>query len=1015
MRFPLIGFVTGLFLVGTIGAVAHGYSEPPEESVATIGLDLHAPIFIEGNDDFTASNGVSGGSGTPADPYILSGLEINAASSPGVHIRETSASFVIQNLTIRSSGRVNHGIHLDGVRNGKVEGVQISTSLNGIHVFNSTNISLSDTEVTSSVENGISLLSASDVDIFRNFVDGAIGVDVRVQSSTNVSVWSNNLVSRTVPWIPSYRDQGILLWSAFNVSIFNNSITGHSDEGIWVYKSGNVSITENQLSGNRDGINAFYADNVTASGNDVSFSEDDGIQFAQLTNGSIIGNRITESGSNGVDLWRTPRVVVRDNVISSSGWAGISMTRGSAVLENNTISSSGIAGIELSYAHGSAINGNDISSGGLLFRYPITSSYFDTLEIGADNRVNDKPLHYYNGCSGLEIDGIPVGQLVIVNCTRVRVANLRISDTTAAITLFSVTDALIAGNEVYRNRWAGIELIQVKDVVVTGNTVVLNGFAGLRLFGSANAALIGNNVTYNGGPVWPRAQNRPGIEFDIALRSRVHGNNIIQNSVQALDSRTSNNWDDGYPSGGNFWSDYSGADRCSGPSQDICPSPDGIGDAPYELDTNVDRYPWMVPLGLANTPPQAHLGVVPAFGTPTTVFTIDGSQSVDAQDPSDMLVYRWDWEGDGQWDTDWSFSPTVERRYVGWGNFTTRMEVRDSRGAIDRAEVRLFVENSPPVAQFAVGPSAGDTATTYQFDASTSFDLSDPPDSLQVRWDWEDDGAWDTPWSGARTETHRYQDPGSYVVRLEVRDPGGLSDQTKRELVVLEDRPPVAVFDVTPSTKEFGRTFLIDASESSDPGNASAVLRFRWDWEDDGAWDTNYSTRDVVTHRFTRPGTFVIRLEVLDPGGLTNQTTRSVVVLDVTSPVIQHTPPTGARVDETVTVSVLVTDEGSLDRVHLLYRDDPDSRFTVIRMTSVGGDRYEAGLPQFSSSVLVEYYFRAVDESGNVGESQRFSFPVSGQLSPVSMGVVVLIGVAVVVFISVLIRNLRPPSRPRRP
>lgn len=55
------------------------------------------------------------------------------------------------------------------------------------------------------------------------------------------------------------------------------------------------------------------------------------------------------------------------------------------------------------------------------------------------------------------------------------------------------------------------------------------------------------------------------------------------------------NWDNGYPSGGNYWSDYKGVDLYSGPYQNITGC-DGIGDTPYIIDEyNVDRYPLMNP------------------------------------------------------------------------------------------------------------------------------------------------------------------------------------------------------------------------------------------------------------------------------------------------------------------------------------------------------------------------------------------------------------------------------------
>jgi hypothetical protein len=55
-----------------------------------------------------------------------------------------------------------------------------------------------------------------------------------------------------------------------------------------------------------------------------------------------------------------------------------------------------------------------------------------------------------------------------------------------------------------------------------------------------------------------------------------------------------NDWDFGYPDGGNFWSDYTGVDLYYGPNQDILGS-DGIGDTPYTIGV-FDRSPYMVPI-----------------------------------------------------------------------------------------------------------------------------------------------------------------------------------------------------------------------------------------------------------------------------------------------------------------------------------------------------------------------------------------------------------------------------------
>src|SRR5438552_18571644 len=60
--------------------------------------------------------------------------------------------------------------------------------------------------------------------------------------------------------------------------------------------------------------------------------------------------------------------------------------------------------------------------------------------------------------------------------------------------------------------------------------------------------------------------------------------NYVHGTSQVYDSAPNPNaWDDGYPQGGNGWSNYRGADQCSGPGQGVWNGPDGIGDNPYPI------------------------------------------------------------------------------------------------------------------------------------------------------------------------------------------------------------------------------------------------------------------------------------------------------------------------------------------------------------------------------------------------------------------------------------------------
>jgi hypothetical protein len=125
------------------------------------------------------------------------------------------------------------------------------------------------------------------------------------------------------------------------------------------------------------------------------------------------------------------------------------------------------------------------------------------------------------------------------------------------------------------------------------------------------------------------------------------------------------------------------------------------------------------------------------------------------------------------------------------------LTVRSAEGVAASATVQLPVGsetpvNTAPFARFAHDPLAGTPATTFHFDASGSWDGQDAAADLEVRWDFDGDGVFDTPYSKTKAADHVYTqaelrpelivptDPhGSirqYVlpVMLQVRDAGGL-------------------------------------------------------------------------------------------------------------------------------------------------------------------------------------------------------------------------------------------------
>lgn len=140
---------------------------------------------------------------------------------------------------------------------------------------------------------------------------------------------------------------------------------------------------------------------------------------------------------------------------------------------------------------------------------------------------------------------------------------------------------------------------------ITYNYIYHNGKSGVEIgpddgqYEIQGNRILYNNITNNGGY---------GVRIDpkgiiaIAKDNRIYYNNFIDNgaSPQAYDEGTNNQWDDGYPSGGNYWSDFSPTciDEFSGPNQDQ-PGSDGICDDPYIIDSDSqDNYPFKDPFDI---------------------------------------------------------------------------------------------------------------------------------------------------------------------------------------------------------------------------------------------------------------------------------------------------------------------------------------------------------------------------------------------------------------------------------
>jgi parallel beta-helix repeat protein len=166
------------------------------------------------------------------------------------------------------------------------------------------------------------------------------------------------------------------------------------------------------------------------------------------------------------------------------------------------------------------------------------------------------------------------------------ISNNTIVDNSYGIYVFAGQNYSIVGNEIINNTELGIYIWFMSG----GNNILANLIAGSYYgikyhYFISYSAIAGNTI----------AGNAYGIHLDNTASSiRIFHNSFVNNTLQAYCAGDAV-WDDGYPSGGNYWSDSDGVDLFSGPFQNETGS-DGIVDTPYLIGA-ADGFPLTKPYG----------------------------------------------------------------------------------------------------------------------------------------------------------------------------------------------------------------------------------------------------------------------------------------------------------------------------------------------------------------------------------------------------------------------------------
>jgi len=122
---------------------------------------------------------------------------------------------------------------------------------------------------------------------------------------------------------------------------------------------------------------------------------------------------------------------------------------------------------------------------------------------------------------------------------------------------------------------------------------------------------------------------------------------------------------------------------------------------------------------------------------------------------------------------------------------------------------------------------------------------------------------------------------------------------------------PLASFSISTDEGNTQTAFLFDASLSSDPEDDIISLMVRWDWESDGVWDIEWTTKKVVVNIFPNEGIYLISLEVMDSEGLISYPAMQSILVNDEGTSGQPCPglPTVRDADGNIYNTILIGDQ----------------------------------------------------------------------------------------------------------
>lgn len=605
---------------------------------------------------------------------------------------------------------------------------------------------------------------------------------------------------------------------------------------------GNYSSIQSALNDANDGDTIFIYDDSSP------YNE----RFTINKQINLIGeNRettIIDGGGSG-DVIRITASYVNIKKISVKGsgtskWqdAGIDSDASHCTLEDCNLIYNGYAGIRLSYADNfdiiNCIFHNNVH--GIYVRY---TSYLDIINCTSFN----------NSGRGMRINHY---------CHHVKIINSTTYNNSVGIIFLQGAHDNIVKNCTSYNNVVGITHAHANDGPKPYNNKIedctlYNNDYGMRVDRAINNIFVNNTIFQN---------NIYGIDIKSnSDNNRIYHNTFLDNNINANDA-SNNNWNDAYPSGGNYWDDYTGTDTDG----------DGIGEIPYNIPGGyggfgIDWYPlgYFHPVANANGP---------YFGSTDTSVFFNGLGSYDPTERNrnnGIVTYEWDF-GDGNFGT--GMNPN--HQYMSIGKFNVTLTVTDNDGLLNNDTTYAIIGyGSPPLIKLkypkdgemlkdtviiewnAIDSEDGDDLPIYLYicnDGESYYSLTDNPVENTGEYNWH-------------TTT---RPDGEYILLIEAVDSDNnvghdsVSFKIKNHEEPPENNAPVKPNRPTGETEgKIDEEYTFISSTTDIDGDQ---IYYKWDWDDEtSGWLGPYNSGETCegVYIWDDEGSYDIKVKAKDQYG----------------------------------------------------------------------------------------------------------------------------------------------------